>query len=126
MVHRWIFTDPAVSETYEWAVNPNSGGSPSREKNIQYENTSAPDGKTLIFEGQDRPLQLEWSGVILSQSQYDTLITWFEKRRQIRLEDDLGRTMWIYITAFTPSRRRAVSHPYKHDYNMRATVLDWI
>lgn len=125
-VVRWEFFDGSISETYTWEINPREGGSPQYEKNIIYENTSAPSGKTLIFEGQDRPAELEWSGVILSQAHYDTLLTWFEKRRQIRLTDDLGRVMWIYITAFLPTRKRAVGRPYKHEYTMRATILDWV
>lgn len=125
MVTRWIFEDPSASETYTWEINPRDGGSPQYEKTINYQNTTAPDGKTVIFEGLDKPLELEWSGVILSQDHYETLIEWFEKRRQIKLTDDLGRIYWVYITAFLPSRRRAVGRPYKHDYTMKATVLSW-
>lgn len=124
-VVRWTFQDAVEAETYELEVNPREGGSPQYQKSINYQSCTAPDGKTLIFEGADKPIELEWSGVILSQTMYETLIDWYQKRRQILLTDDLNRSMWIYITQFSPRRQRAYSHPYKHEYTIRATILDW-
>lgn len=124
-VVRWIFYDPSVPETWTMDINPREGGSPSFAKTINYENTAAPDGKTLIFEGRDEVQRLEWQGVILTQAHYDTLEDWWDKRRQVRVTDDLSRQFWVYITHFEPRRRRAYGRPYKHDYTMRATILSW-
>lgn len=125
MVVRWDFYDPVEAETYELELNPNEGGSPSFKKTFTYANTSAPNGKTIIFEGQDEIQKLEWSGVILTQSHYDKYVEWYQKRRQIRITDDLGRVYWVYLEAFTPTRVRARSHPWKHNFQVTAVILDW-
>lgn len=124
-VTKWTFYDATGPTTYTFAVNPKDGGSPTRRKNIQYKNTSAPDGKTLIFEGRDEPGVLSFSGVILQQAELEAFETWFDKRRQIRITDDLGRQYWVYITSFEPKRERAIHYPYKHSYTIEATILDW-
>ncbi len=127
MVVRWEFFDPVLSSTYVFDVNPNDGGSPSYEKTITQESTSAPDGKPLIFEGQDQVNRLEWSGVILTQAHYDAYVTWWQKRRQIKLTDDYGRQFWIYLTSFKPTRRITGqrTYPWRHDFNVTAVILDW-
>lgn len=124
-VVKWTFYDPTTASTYVFAVNPSEGGSPSYSKNVNYQNTAAADGKTLVFEGRDEAQRLEWSGTILEQNQLDTFTTWFNKRHQILLTDDLSRQLWIYITKFTPKRERAIHSPYKHSYSMEATILNW-
>lgn len=124
MVVKWEFFDSVVSETYTFEVNPNAGGAPKYEKNIQYTATTAPDGKTLIMEGANKPLDLEWSGTIITETQYNAYVTWFQKKRQIQLTDDLLRQFMIYIVSFTPTRVRS-SNFWKHTYTVTATVLDW-
>lgn len=126
MVVRWTFEDPVEGETYVFHINPREGGSPSYDKTITEQNTTAPDGKTLLFEGQDQVQTLEWSGAILEQAHYDAYITWWRKRRQIKLTDDLGREYWIYITSFKPSRKRSRERAWRHDFTFSAIILDWI
>lgn len=121
----WIFRDLVTNDTYQWEVNPNEGGSPIYEKSITYQNTSAPDGKTLIFEGRDQPATGTFSGVLLTEEQYDTLYTWWNKRHQVQIEDDLGRTFVIYITKFVPRRERARNYPWKHSYTVDYVILNW-
>lgn len=122
---RWLFYDPTIPATYAFEVNPNEGGSPTFDKNIAEENTVAPGGKTLLFEGSDPPQRLDFSGVILTQEQYDAFVEWWQKRRQIRITDDLGREYWVYFKTFTPKRERAIHSPWKHSYSVSTTILDW-
>lgn len=124
MVVRWTLHDPVLSETWEMQVNPNDGGTPDNGKTVNYSNTAAPDGKTLVYEGRDAVQTLDWTGIILTQEHYDTYIYWFAKRRQLLLTDDLGRETWIYLTKLTPKRKRATGIPWKHDYTVNAIVLD--
>jgi len=124
-VVRWTFEDPATLETYEYEVNPAAGGTPEYKKSIEYQNTLAPGGRTLIFEGRDEPLTLEWSGTILSEEQHTTFVDWWDKRHQIYLTDDLDRQYTIYITEYSPKRVRNASNQWKHEYTIRATILDW-
>ena len=125
-VVRWEFYDPVTTDTYEFLMNPSEGGSPGYSKSITFSNTSAPGGKVLAFEGRDNVRELEISGVLKEASQLAAFETWFLKRNQIRVTDDLGRQFMVYITDFTPTRRRAVMTPYKHDYTMRMFILDWV
>lgn len=124
-VVRWTFDDPVTLDHYQFEVNPNDGGSPTLAKNFQYSNTSAPDGKTVVFEGRDKVQQIEFSGVILEQSQYDAFVTWWNHRNQVLITDDLGRQFFIVIEQFVPTRRRSAMHPWKHDYKISATIVDW-
>lgn len=124
-VVKWTLYDPVLTETYAMEINPSEGGSPQRRKSVNTKATAAPDGKLLVFEGRDDPQELEWKGVILSQDHYEELNSWFDKRRQVMLTDDLGREFWVYITHFEARRQRAIHYPYKHEYTMRALILDW-
>lgn len=121
----WILYDPVDSETYNFPINPNDGGSPSYKKNMVYENTAAPDGKVLMFEGRDDPKQTSFSGILLTEGQYNSFVTWFQKRHQVAITDDLGRTFSIYITSFDPKRKRSAIHPWKHEYTCEYTIIDW-
>lgn len=124
-VVRWILTDPTDLSTYEFDINPSDGGSPTYSKNINYSNTAGQGGNVLMFEGRDAVKQFTVTGTILTQAHYEAMITWFSKRHAITVTDDLGRTFSIYITAFTPRRRRSALYPYKHDYTLAYTELDW-
>lgn len=124
-VVRWVFTDTFMSDSYTFAVNPREGGTPVYEKNISSQNTSAPGGKTLLFEGRDVPQQNTFSGVILEQVDLDKFIEFFNRRHQFQLTDDLGRVYEIYITKFEPTRERAVHYPWKHSYTVTYTILNW-
>lgn len=123
-VTKWTFTDPVTSAGYTFIINPSEGGSPSYEKNIQYQNTAAPDGKVLSFEGRDNPKRLEFSGVLFTEAEYDAFVEWWDKRYQVVITDDLGRTFTILIESFVPKRERAVHSPWKHSYDVIATIVD--
>lgn len=125
MVVRWRFEDPLSLEVHTFEINPSEGGSPSFSKQFQTQNTSAPDGKTLIFEGRDTVQRLEFEGTILSEDEYNTFAEWFDKRRQIKIIDDLGREFWVLIESFSPTRVRAASRPWKHTYKVTAIIVDW-
>lgn len=121
---RWIFDDVAGSETYTLPINPNEGGTPGVNKSFGYQNTAAPDGKTLMYEGRDEVEKLECKGTILLRDHLLALKTWAKLRRQILITDDLGRQFWVYITNFVPSRKRSAVHPWKHEYTMTLVIFD--
>jgi hypothetical protein len=122
----WYFrdltTDPV--EEYMWEVNPREF-SLAHKKAISFANTSAPDGKTIIWQGRDEPRRIQFSGTILREEQYEEMLHWFGKRHQVQVEDDLGRTFWLVITDFQPKRERSRSFPWKHSYTCEAIVVDW-
>lgn len=122
---RWRFYDPGTLETYTFAINPNDGGTPTREKQFQYQSTAAPNGKTLVFEGRDQPQKISFSGTLTDESQYTALNTWFDHVNQILLTDDLGREFYIVIETLTMTRKRNATTPWKHDYSVTATIVDY-
>lgn len=124
MVVRWSIWDPTTSTTTAFEINPVAGGTPTKQKQINYQSTAAPDGKLLVFEGRDQPQEIKFNGTILYESQYTQFNTWFNLRHQVLLTDDLGRQFWIYFTSFEATRKRRRSHPWAHDYAVTATILD--
>lgn len=124
-VVRWRFDDPSTLESYTFSINPKAGGSPAYQKQFQYRNTSAQGGKVLVFQGRDEPQKLTWDGTILDQASLDAHVTWFNKKNQIQVTDDLGRSFFIIIESFTPKRERAASSPWKHSYTLNATIVSW-
>lgn len=124
-VVRWSFYDPFTTDTYVFEINPNDGGSRQFKRNFAYQNTAAADGKTLVFEGRAQQQSVDFSGTLLTQAQFDAFQTWWAKGNQILMTDDLGRASWIVIEEFTPKRVRAVQYPWKHTYNIKATVVDY-
>lgn len=124
-VVRWMFEDPNTLATYSFAINPSEGGSPAYAKNFQYSNTSAPDGKVIVFEGREQPQKIDFTGTLLTEEEYNAFVTWWEKRYQITVTDDLGRSFNIILESFQPKRERARSHPWKHSYQVTATIVNW-
>lgn len=124
-VVKWRFEDPVLLETYIFEVNPNDGGSPQYAKNLIYTNTSAPDGAVIAFEGREKPKVLEWSGILLTEDQFNAYVEWYLKKYQIIVTDDLGREFSVIIESFAPKRQRAVHYPWKHSYSVKATIVDW-
>lgn len=125
MVVKWTFLDPSDSSTAQFEINPSDGGSLPYERNITSESTVAPGGKTVLWEGARKTSESTFSGTILTESQYETMVEWFEKTHQVQITDDLGREFMIVIKRFEPRRVRARSHPWKHTYTVTYTLVDW-
>lgn len=124
-VVRWRFDDPVDLTSYTFAINPNEGGSPGFQKNFQYMTTAAEDGQTLVFEGRDQVQRIQFSGTLFTEAEHDAFVTWFNKRYQVQITDDLGREFSIVIESFIPKRVRARAFPWKHTYEVSAVVVDW-
>lgn len=124
-VVRWTFEDPVTSELHEFPINPKEGGTPAFKKNITTKSTSAPDGQAILFEGRRDVQTGEFKGVVRSEDEYNDMVYWFNKHNQIYMTDDLGRTQTIYVTDLSMTRVRQVQWPWKHEYTVQYTVLDW-
>lgn len=122
---RWTFHDPVEDVTFTVPMNPKEGGTPPNRKKILYEATTAPDGRAIVYQGQQDPKPIEWSGTILSEAHLDAMNEWTDKSRQIKVTDDLNRESWIIIRDFVPKRQKSWSHPWKHDFTLTAIIVDW-
>jgi hypothetical protein len=125
MVVRWTLQDLSTLETYQFPVNPREDDTPGWEKNFQYTNTSAPDGRVIVTEGRDNVRRGGFSGIIYTEGQYNALYSWWDKRNQLQLTDDLGRSHKIILESFRAKRKRSFQHPWRHDYEVTYVIVDW-
>lgn len=119
----WIFEDPVAETVLTMQMNPNSGASPDYKKSITRKNTTAPGGKVLLFEGNDAPQQFDFSGVILTQAQFEFLYNAWDKRHLIRITDDLLRTYEVYFESFSPKRKVSGTNPWRHEYSASTIIM---
>lgn len=124
MVQRWTLYDPNTSTTVTFGQNPSQGGTPSLKKTITYQATAAPEGQTLAFQGRQEVQTIDIEGTLLTEEQYDFFVAWWNVANQMLLTDDLGRQFWVVCLEFTPSRVRAVHHPWKHSYSLKCMIID--
>ena len=119
-VLRWVFDDG----TEEWTVpiNPNEMTSPFPTKNVSVQGTVRVTGKPIVFEGNIRPAEWQFSGVILDSDHYSKLLAWANKRRRIWITDHFGRLLDVYLTGFKPTPKRSQRY-WRHDYEITALVF---
>lgn len=120
----WIFTDLQTSATYNWEINPNSGGTPGINKNILFKSPAGANGQVIAMEGRDSVQEMSVSGVLLSEALYTAMTLWAGKRYPVMLTDDLGRQYRIYITGYTADRVRSGSRPWRHESTVEYIVLN--
>lgn len=120
----WTFTDTVTSATVSLEVNPNQADSPILEKNITYVSASGTNGAINMQEGRDTKKTMSFSGVTLTEDQYNDWVTIFNTRNTLSLEDDLGRVFEIYVTSFRPKRVRSVQYPWRHEYSVDCVVVE--
>lgn len=122
-VKKWVFQDPASTDYYHFIYNPDAMTSPFGPKNISYQATTAIDGQKLIFEGQQAPVQWQFSGFVRASGEYDAFVSWAAKRNRIWITDHYHRAWLCYLTQFAPVPRRSVGVPWSHTYTMSALIV---
>ncbi len=125
-VRRWVLTDPfdtnPATNTYTFPRNPSSMTSVFPTRQVSSMSTSA--GKILLYEGQTPTTQWEFSGMVLSKTQLDSLHAWvYKKRRRVVLNDHFGRNITLVFTGMDAVPRRRVNYYYSHDYTVTALIL---
>ncbi len=123
---RWILSSVDLG-TIEWYLNPNSGGLPVWEKQLDV--TSSAGGAPVIFEGRQRPITMPFSGVILEKDHWDFFLEWYESGYAVQITQDLRDESntrlvipYAYLTKFAPKRKVRHSHPWAADYDCEALV----
>lgn len=126
-VVRWKFTDlyGATPNVYTFEINPNEGGSPSVQKNMNIVYNAGPNRGGIIQEGQSTVPILSFSGLILTQTHYEALEMWFDKRVLLELDDDLGRKFRGVFSAFEPTRVRKPFNPWYHTFTGQFTCYGY-
>jgi hypothetical protein len=131
----WRLYDPAEDEEYLMPVNPNSDtSSVGVQKSTGYstlvgsyfsdtaENPGSYYNVNIVYERPDEIKKFNFSGIIYNSNEYYQLLYWANKQNFFELTDDIDRTFEIYITSFKIERLRSRRFPWKHKYDMEASV----
>jgi hypothetical protein len=70
----------------------------------------------------DTPHDWTFSGVLLSQAQYQALDDWVQGHGMCHLYDHLGREFLVRLKAFQPVRAPRAKHPWRHTYKCIVTT----
>lgn len=119
---KWILFDPVSTVSYTFQANAD-GEVVAAAKTLTYETTASPANALLVYEGADTPTTLTLTGTLLGQTQYSTMLSFYALRHQVQLTDDLNRVRWVYFTAFSPTRVRSATFPWKMTYSATLYVL---
>lgn len=121
----WKLTDNSTGSPVELEldINPNAFDPPGRAATVVAEQSTAPNGQTLLYQGRDQVRRASFSGVVTTQSFYDTLNTWKDKHYPLTLTDDLGNSWTILIEDWTWTRLRRAINPHRYDYTAKVIVL---
>lgn len=122
MVVRWTFTDVWGGASWTFNINPNEGGSPSFEKQLNIATNVGPYRGGIIQEGRMLPPTITFSGVIIEREHYEALEEWFLQRILLDLDDDVGRTFRGVFSQFDPQRARRPYNPWYHTYSAQFTI----
>lgn len=122
-VQRWVFTDPSTSETYTVPINPNQMTAPFPQRQFTTKATTAVDGKGIVYEGQVKPADWNFQGVILDSTHYGNLKDWVYNHGRIQITDHYGRIITCVLQNFNATPKRAASKPWKHEYTITAIVF---
>lgn len=129
MVTKWVFSDyksqGSSPYTYTFEINPNEGGSPTIQKNMTALSNVGPNRGAILQEGNAAPPELAFSGVILTQTQYEVMEAWFDKRLALEITDDLGRKFRGVFSRWEPQRTRRAFNPWYHTYNAGFSVAGY-
>lgn len=120
-----LATTGASPEIYYFEANPKQdGGSLGTTKSPYYAVTAGPSGATVLHEAVDDPIRLQYSGVLVTENQYNALLTWFDKEDPVTLTDDLGRSFLVYLDALDYTRAPKRHYPFRHEFSFTAYVLE--
>lgn len=120
----WTLTDNSTGspEVMTFDINPNSFDAPGRSANITLEQTTGPNGQTLLYQGRDSAKTAKFSGVVRTEAFFNTLNTWKDKWYPLVLTDDQGNSWNIIIREWTWTRLRRQNN-WRYNYTADVIVL---
>ena len=60
-------------------------------------------------------------GILLSESQYNDMVTWMNKEYPVTLTDDLGQASPVYLESLEYSRAPKRHRQFRHEYTLPYT-----
>lgn len=125
MTVRWTFTEPISGDSWVVPINPNEMDAPARPRNMSYAYGSKwGQDRIRAMDRTTSPPTWSFSGVLLTQEHYDSLLEWSKKLAVVQIADHLGRTFEVVITQFDPIERLPTANrPWRADYTMTCLLL---
>ena len=120
---RWTFEDLSLGDTYEFAVNPNTGGSAVPEKSMNVETRYSVETNGVLAQGPWDAPGMRFSGVILTQAQDEAMEKWALRETTLKVTDDLERVIVGVLSEFSRTRSRRINNPWFSTYDAVITVL---
>lgn len=118
---KWKLDDMAATPNVLWfEVSPNSMESPIPVQGVEI-NAATING-AIRGTRLDQPHIWQFSGVLLTQSQYEDLRDWVFDHNVCRLTDHLNRQFIVRLTAFSPNRAPWRHYQWRHTYTMTVTT----
>lgn len=116
----WSLTDNSSGSpvVYDFQVNPNTFKPPGRIPSIQQNQSSAPNGVTILFQGRDEAPAGQMGGFIHTEAQFNDINEWGNKQFPLILTDDQSTTWEILITGFNLTRLRRAINQWRYDYTI--------
>ena len=115
--------DPSNSYTYNMEINPNDSGTPILKNNFTYMVPTASTDGPIISQGVRELRRLEYSGTLLTESQYNNMLLFSAREYPWHITDDLGRKFEVMNETFEPKRALAPYNPWRHDYTWSLVVI---
>ncbi len=115
---KWTLTDNSTGSPviYTFPINPNEFDPPGRTSTVQSEQTTAPNGQHIVFQGRDVVSRGSFSGLVNSETFHDSLEVESDKFYVLTLTDDQASTWDILTTNFSWTRVRRASNQWRYDY----------
>lgn len=120
-LHKWLYTDPQTSSTYEFPRNPEKMTSPVLDRAITAQGTLG--GGFATWEGQAVAKQMTFTGRVLNKAHYDALVAWHKKQNRFTITDHFGRVMTVVPLSsdLVPDTKR--TSYWNHEYTITVLVL---
>lgn len=118
-------TNPATRE-YIFRPNPRRMTSPFPERAITTRKSSAPGGRSMVWEGPLPDTEWSFTGSALDKAQYEALRKWvYDRPGHVYVYDHFGRRMDCVLKAFQPEppERMKSGKYWYHVYTIKATVF---
>lgn len=119
----WWLRDLSSDDEYEFLINPAEVRITSPQKPVTTQYTTY--GRPIDFTGLQKPSRLSVSGTLFTETHYRAMEEWFDKKKQIQVQDDLNRRFMVYIVSFNPRRRYNKKYPWMHDYDLEGVGISW-
>lgn len=119
-VTRWTLFNPQTGQTVTFPRNPIQGFVPPREKQIDAQTSTNPNGQPLLFEGPQKVRESEFTGNIKDEAHYRFMVAWFDSPAICTVTNHLGQTMLLYLTQFEMKPKNRHNNPWAGDYTASA------